>query len=52
MLIGYARVSKLDGQDTETQVRALKAAGVDRLFEEKVSGRWDRPRFIACCPNC
>jgi DNA invertase Pin-like site-specific DNA recombinase len=46
MLIGYARVSKLDGQDTATQKRALKSAGVDRLFEEKASGgRWDRPQL-------
>jgi DNA invertase Pin-like site-specific DNA recombinase len=42
MLIGYARVSKLDGQDTATQ----KSAGVDRLFEEKASGgRWNRPQL-------
>ncbi|HEY9627266.1 MAG TPA: recombinase family protein [Coleofasciculaceae cyanobacterium] len=46
MLIGYARVSKLDGQDTATQKRALKSAGVDRIFEEKASGgRWDRPQL-------
>ena len=46
MLIGYARVSKLDGQDTATQKRALEAAGVDRIFEEKASGgRWDRPQL-------
>jgi len=46
MLIGYARVSKLEDQDTATQKRALKAAGVDRIFEEKASGgRWDRPQL-------
>ena len=46
MLIGYARVSKLDGQDTATQIRALKSAGVERIFEEKASGgRWDRPKL-------
>jgi hypothetical protein len=30
MLIGYARVSKDNGQETATQVAALKAAGVER----------------------
>ena len=46
MLIGYARVSKVDGQDTATQIHALKSAGVDRIFEEKASGgRWDRPKL-------
>ncbi|MBC7999271.1 MAG: recombinase family protein [Leptolyngbya sp.] len=46
MLIGYARVSRQDGQDTALQIQALKAAGVDRVFEEKASGgRWDRPQL-------
>jgi DNA invertase Pin-like site-specific DNA recombinase len=46
MLIGYARVSRQDGQDTAIQIEALKAAGVDRVFEEKASGgRWDRPQL-------
>jgi DNA invertase Pin-like site-specific DNA recombinase len=46
MLIGYARVSKLDGQDTAVQIQALKSIGVDRIFEEKASGgRWDRPQL-------
>lgn len=46
MLIGYARVSRQDGQDTAIQIEALKKAGVDRVFEEKASGgRWDRPQL-------
>jgi DNA invertase Pin-like site-specific DNA recombinase len=46
VLIGYARVSKLDEQDTRAQVQALKSAGCIRIFEEKASGgRWDRPEL-------
>jgi DNA invertase Pin-like site-specific DNA recombinase len=46
MLIGYARVSKLDQQDTRAQVKALKEAGCKRIFEESASGgRWDRPEL-------
>jgi len=46
MLIGYARVSKADDQDTAAQVKALKAAGCKRIFEEHASGsRWDRPQL-------
>ena len=46
MLIGYARVSKLDQQDTRAQVRALKEVGCKRIFEESASGgRWDRPEL-------
>jgi DNA invertase Pin-like site-specific DNA recombinase len=46
MLVGYARVSKDNGQETATQVAALKAAGVERLYEEHASGgRWDRPEL-------
>ena len=35
MRIGYARVSKGDEQDTRLQTRALKQAGVSKVFEEK-----------------
>ena len=35
MLMGYARVSTADRQDTTVQVEALRRAGVDRVFEEK-----------------
>ena len=44
MILGYARVSKGDEQDTKTQLNALKEAGAERFFEDKASGgRWDRP---------
>ncbi len=45
MLIGYARVST-DDQDTTVQVKALKAAGCERVYREKASGgRWNRPEL-------
>ena len=46
MLIGYARVSKAEAQDTAIQVKSLRQAGCKRIFEEKASGgRWDRPEL-------
>jgi DNA invertase Pin-like site-specific DNA recombinase len=46
MLMGYARVSTSDRQDTAIQVDALREAGVQRIFEEHASGgRWDRPEL-------
>jgi DNA invertase Pin-like site-specific DNA recombinase len=46
MLLGYARVSKAEAQDTTAQVGALKAAGCTRIYEERASGgRWDRPEL-------
>ena len=52
MLIGYMRVSKIDGsQATDMQLDALVAAGVDpkQLYEDKASGKKeDRPGLTAC----
>src|SRR5258707_8351556 len=46
MQIGYARVSKIDRQDTRAQVKTLKETGCKRIFEENASGgRWDRPQL-------
>ena len=44
MLIGYARVSKLDEQDNHAQVQELKKAGCKRIYQENAPGaRWNRP---------
>jgi len=46
MLLGYARISKTETQETAAQIRALKQAGCEKLFEEAASGgRWDRPEL-------
>jgi hypothetical protein len=45
-LLGYACVSKGDQQNNPLQMKALRAAGCRRLFEEAAScGRWDRPEL-------
>jgi DNA invertase Pin-like site-specific DNA recombinase len=45
MIVGYARVST-DGQTLDAQEAALKAAGVERVYAEKISGaRSDRPQL-------
>lgn len=45
-LLGYARVSRAEDQDTAPQIDALEAAGCTRVYEEHASGgRWDRPEL-------
>jgi DNA invertase Pin-like site-specific DNA recombinase len=45
MIVAYARVSS-DGQDFSAQVEALKAAGAEKVFAEKISGaRAGRPQL-------
>ena len=46
MLLGYARVSKSEDEETASQIRALKQAGCKKIFEEAASGgRCDRPEL-------
>ncbi|WP_439637970.1 recombinase family protein [Spirulina sp.] len=45
--IGYARVSTAK-QDESAQIEALREAGCDRIFHERVSTRFDRPELEKC----
>lgn len=51
-IIAYARVSSR-GQDYETQVERLKAAGASKIFSEKRSGvDRERPELERCLDYC
>lgn len=46
MLIGYARVSKTEDQDINTQLNILGASGAEKIYQDKASGgRWERPEL-------
>jgi len=48
MIVGYARVSSI-GQDHDTQIERLKAAGAEKVFSEKQSGLDKERKALADC---
>ncbi len=48
MIVGYARVST-DGQTLDAQQAALKEAGAERVFAEKVGGAVSERKALARC---
>ncbi len=52
MDVGYVRVSKRE-QNPELQRRELRAAGCERIFEERISSREEsRPQLLAALDYC
>src|SRR6516165_1790361 len=46
MIVGYARVST-DGQTLDAQLTALRGAGAERVFSEKISGAVTERKALA-----
>lgn len=46
MIVGYARVST-DGQTLDAQQAALKAAGAEKVYSEKISGAVTERKALA-----
>ena len=52
MIFGYARVSTTD-RNLDAQFDALKAAGAERIFSEKITGATSvRPEPMGIAPRC
>src|SRR3546814_12358215 len=48
-LLGYARVSKAEDQDTAPQIEALEAAGCTRVYEERSEERRVGKECVSTC---